>query len=33
MEQGLIQWLHTPPELASWEPLASLRQQFPRAPA
>lgn len=33
MEQGLIQWLHTPPELATWEPLITLCQQFPRAPA
>ena len=33
MEQGLIQWSHTPRELATWEPLVTLRQQFPRAPA
>jgi len=33
MEQGLIQWSHTPPELATWEPLVTLRQQSPRAPA
>lgn len=32
-EQGLIQWSQMPPELATWEPLTSLRQQFPRAPA
>jgi hypothetical protein len=32
-EQGLIQWSNSPPELATWEPLAPLRQQFPRAPA
>jgi hypothetical protein len=32
MEQGLVQWSHTPPELATWEPLTTLRQQFPRAP-
>jgi hypothetical protein len=25
MEQGLIQWSHTPPELATWEPLITLR--------
>jgi hypothetical protein len=31
-EQGLIQWSNSPPELATWEPLAPLRQQFPRAP-
>ena len=33
MEQGLIQWSHTPPELATWELLVTLQQQFPRAPA
>jgi hypothetical protein len=33
MELGLIQWSNSPPELATWEPLATLRQQFPRAPA
>jgi hypothetical protein len=32
-EQGLVQWSHMPPELATWEPLVALRQQFPRAPA
>jgi hypothetical protein len=26
MEQGLIQWSHTPPELATWELLITLRQ-------
>ena len=33
VEQGLIQWSHAPLELATWEPLDALRQQFPRAPA
>jgi hypothetical protein len=33
VEQGLIQWSHSPPELSTWEPLEQLRQQFPRAPA
>jgi hypothetical protein len=32
-EQGLVQWSHMPPELATWEPLVALHQQFPRAPA
>jgi ribosomal protein L21E len=32
-EQGLIQWSHSSPELATWESLDTLRQQFPRAPA
>jgi len=33
VEQSLIQWSQSPPELATWEPLLPLRQQFPRAPA
>lgn len=32
-EQGLVQWSQSPPELATWEPLLPLRQQFPRARA
>ena len=32
VEQGLIQWSHMPPELATWEPIVTLHQQFPRAP-
>jgi hypothetical protein len=31
MEQGLVQWSQLPPELATWEPLTALRQQFPHA--
>jgi hypothetical protein len=26
VEQGLVQWSHTPPELATWEPLTTLRR-------
>jgi hypothetical protein len=33
VEQGLVEWSHMPPELATWEPMVSLHQQFPRAPA
>ena len=33
VEQGLIQWSQSSLELATWEPLLPLRQQFPRAPA
>jgi hypothetical protein len=31
-EQVLVQWSHLPIELATWEPLVQLQQQFPRAP-
>jgi hypothetical protein len=33
IEQVLIKWSLMPPTLATWEPYAQLRQQFPRAPA
>jgi len=29
--QGLIKWTHLPESLATWEKLADLQQQFPRA--
>jgi len=32
-EQGLVLWSNSTLELATWEPLAALHQQFPRAPA
>jgi transposase InsO family protein len=32
-EQVLVQWSGWPPELATWEFLETVRQQYPRAPA
>lgn len=31
VEEGLVRWSHMPPSLSTWEPLGTLKQQFPRA--
>jgi hypothetical protein len=33
VEEGLLRWSQMPPSLSTWEPLETLKQQFPRAPA
>jgi hypothetical protein len=33
VEQVLVEWSHMPAALATWESVAHLKQQFPRAPA
>jgi len=33
VEEGLVRWSHMSPSLSTWEPLETLKQQFPRAPA